>query len=154
MDPVKRSPGHRPLLVTLAAVVGMALITGCNQDEGSVGGDAQGTAVLTTVETAKASLTVRWLGQDLLGFCGHGGPGDGTQLVVADGSDTIIGASQFAADPPGQRCNYTATAPDIPMDSDFYVLRIGNTTVETVSRVDAEQRGWTFEYGVGSGQTG
>jgi hypothetical protein len=97
--------------------------------------------------------------RDIGGCSGTGGYSDihvGTNVVVRDATDTIIGASSLVIDPNGPepvasgnyQCGYAFTVAGLP-DSAFYTVEVSHRGALTYSRADMKASGWTVEFTIG-----
>ena len=96
--------------------------------------------------------------RDTGGCSGTGGYSDigvGTNVVVRDATDTIIGTAPLTMDPAGPepvasgnyQCGYAFTV-SVP-DSAFYTVEVSHRGALTYSRADLESKSWRVSLNLG-----
>lgn len=102
-----------------------------------------GSFVLTDPEVAWTPTTCE----------GTGGYSDiraGTDVVVKNGTGTIIGTAALVADPERSgttRCTYTFAVP--VKDAEFYAVSVGRRGELTYSKAEMEAQAWTVGFTLG-----
>lgn len=114
------------------------LLVGCG------GGQAiSGTFVLTDSEVA-------WTSTSCSGTGGYSDIREGANVVVKDGTGTIIGTAALVSDPvrsSASRCAYTFTVP--VKDAEFYAVEVGRRGALTYSKAEIEAQGWAVGFTLG-----
>lgn len=147
---------ERSRLVPLVAIVGVALAVGVivylivgaasGQPAPTLGGQPVITGTFTLTD---ADVLYNPSHETCTGTGGYGDIAVGTDVVVRDGTGTIVGAGRLAWSPASAigSCVFTFAVP--VKDTDFYSIEVSHRGDLTYSKADLAARGWAVAASLG-----